>query len=401
MSSGEEPARRIFANLDCEADFAAAASARGRARGTLPGRVLRTIAGAGTLLRAFAREGDRLCLPAAIEPAAMATVPGLPKPRLETYRRTDAGREDEILAWGETDEIRQLRRGGSPPRSPQDWSALMQLPLPDRLWRLPAPSPAAAAAVNDRAFCLEVARELDCQLPGARRIATLHELDAHLASGGAGAATHGGWVLKARFSAAGRWRYIHSPGSAIDRRRIDRLLARHGDLLFEPWMERLEDLGVSAALTPAGWRVFGHHRQLLDRRGRFLGIEVVVGPQAPEPWLGAHDRDRLEEVLSGVAEALSRAKYRGPFGIDAWRYRRADGTVALNPLGEINGRMTFGLLTRALVDRLRGPFGWAPDTRIRLVFEEPTGEERGEATVPLLHPTQPADRAIWLEIQPA
>jgi hypothetical protein len=38
----------------------------------------------------------------------------------------------------------------------------------------------------------------------------------------------------------------------------------------------------------------------------------------------------------------------GPFGIDAWRHRLPDGTLALNPLGEINARMTFGLVAWAL-----------------------------------------------------
>jgi hypothetical protein len=49
-------------------------------------------------------------------------------------------------------------------------------------------------------------------------------------------------------------------------------------------------------------------------------------------------------TTEAVAAALGREGYVGPFGIDAWRYRRADGALVLNPLGEINARMTFGLV---------------------------------------------------------
>ena len=48
-----------------------------------------------------------------------------------------------------------------------------------------------------------------------------------------------------------------------------------------------------------------------------------------------------------IAEALRQAGYLGPFGIDAWHWRRPDGTVVFHPLGEINARMTFGLVEHA------------------------------------------------------
>ena len=53
-----------------------------------------------------------------------------------------------------------------------------------------------------------------------------------------------------------------------------------------------------------------------------------------------------------MASALRSAGYVGPFGIDAWRYRRDDGAIVLNPLGEINARMTFGLVEWARAERL-------------------------------------------------
>jgi 1,4-dihydroxy-2-naphthoate octaprenyltransferase len=37
--------------------------------------------------------------------------------------------------------------------------------------------------------------------------------------------------------------------------------------------------------------------------------------------------------------------------VDAWTYRKADGTVVFHPLGEINARMTFGLVAWAGASR--------------------------------------------------
>ena len=157
------------------------------------------------------------------------------------------------------------------------------------------------------------------------------------------------WIVKAPLSASGRNRYIERAGPALKdpkaRRTVERLFERHGPLLFEPWMERTEDFGVSALLGPSDLKVVGIHGQRIDRKGQFLGIDL-------HPALSTPDRDRLLEAVETVAAALRSAGYVGPFGIDAWRYRRDDGEIVLNPLGEINARMTFGLVAWARAGRL-------------------------------------------------
>jgi hypothetical protein len=124
---------------------------------------------------------------------------------------------------------------------------------------------------------------------------------------------------------------------------VERLFDLHGPLLFEPWMDRIADFGCSALLTPSELRVVGFHRQVVDRRGQFAAIELPG--EVP-------DRERMEEVLEGVARALRRAGYVGPFGIDAWQYRTPEGRLAFHPLGEVNARMTFGLVAWTMAERL-------------------------------------------------
>lgn len=286
----------ILANLLAEEELAGL-------RRTPSRETLKKAAEMGRLLRAFAREGDRLWLPGDPEPEPA----------------------DEVLAWCETPRAAALRKK---PRA----EGALDGPLSEVLWRLPVADPAVVARVNHRAFHLQIAEELGCALPGAQMVASIADLDRLVACSGA-------WVVKAPLSAAGRSRLIDSQGGPLrdskSRRTVERLFEIHGPLLFEPWMDRVADFGGAALLTPTDLRVVGFHRQVVDRKGQFAGIEIDA--EIPE-------RKRMEEVLEGVAGALRTAGYVGPFGIDAWQYRLSDGGIAVHPLGEINARMTFGLV---------------------------------------------------------
>ena len=310
--------RRILANLLCEDELA------GR-RASPPRAVLETVARMAPLLRAFAREGDLLWSPA-------------PGPDLESGPLRDLPPAGEVLAWCETPSALEHRGG---PRRPAaiDWDA----PLHDLVWQLPTPSPAVAAAVHHRAFHLQVAGSIGCALPGARMVESLPELDRILRE------APKAWVLKAPLSASGRSRYIERNGPALAdpkaRRTVERLFENHGPFLFEPWMERTEDFGVSGLLGPDDLKIVGIHGQRIDRKGQFAGIDL-------HPDLSKQDRDRLLGTVEAAAAALREAGYVGPFGIDAWRYRREDGALVLNPLGEINARMTFGLVAWTRAGRL-------------------------------------------------
>jgi hypothetical protein len=243
------------------------------------------------------------------------------------------------------------------------------------------------AAVHHRTFCLEVAHSLNRALPGARMVSSPADLEREA----------GNWVLKAPLSAAGRSRHLHRAGESLDepavRRRIERLFERHGPLLFEPWMDRTDDFGCVAVLTPEGFRLAGFHRLLVDSRGQFAGIELTATFRGFEGLTG-EEQAAMEKALDATTRALRQAGYSGPFGIDAWRYRRPSGEPAFHPLGEINARMTFGLVARALVDRLRQPLGLAPGDRLRLVL---CRQPPGEPSLPLLLPSgEDARGAAWL-----
>jgi hypothetical protein len=323
--------RRILANLLAEDELAGLPSSP-------PKAVLETVARMAPLLRVFARDGDRLWSPAAIDPESVPEIPGLPLPIFESGPLRGLPPATDVLAWCETSEA-TAHRGGARGESEVSWDA----PLSEILWQLPTPSPAVVAAVHHRAFFLDVAETLGCALPGAQMLRSIVDLDHVLRTAPTA------WIVKAPFSASGRSRYIERNGPALSdpksRRTVERLFERHGSLLFEPWMDRTEDFGVSALLGMSGLRIVGIHRQQVDRKGQFMGIDL-------RPDLSDADRHQLLKTTEAVAAALRSSGYVGPFGIDAWRYQRADGAIVLNPLGEINARMTFGLVEWAMAERL-------------------------------------------------
>src|SRR3954451_7954082 len=92
------PVRRILGNLLWEDDLA-------RRRTSPPRTVLETVSGLATLLRAFAREGDRLWTPAPIDPDRVLEAQGLPRPILESGPLRDLPPADETLAWGGPSEV--------------------------------------------------------------------------------------------------------------------------------------------------------------------------------------------------------------------------------------------------------------------------------------------------------
>jgi len=286
---------QLHANLDCEAGWAGVA---------LPEPVRRRISLYATLFAACAPGGeagepDELWAPAAVDPARLVAQPGFIPPRV---------------------------RPGAPP------GAI------DLAWADPA-----ARAANDRSRTLAIGQALGVALPGARVVASLAELDDHVA-GFAGRA----WVCKARWTAAGRDR-AHGRGADVTgqlRVRLGRMLERFGPLVFEPWLDRVADLGVCGQIAGDGAvTVEPPHGLVSDARGGFLGIELApaIDPAIAEP---------LQATARAAAAAVAaQTGYRGPFAVDAFVYRDS-GARHLHPLCELNARYTFGWIARALARRL-------------------------------------------------
>jgi hypothetical protein len=198
-------------------------------------------------------------------------------------------------------------------------------------------------------------------------------------------------VLKAPFSASGRLR-VRRRGRALDADiaiRIERLLTRFGALCFEPWMDRLLDIGALGMIDdPDTWRILPPHRLETDHAGVFRGIALDPDPS----WLAPTDRQAVTRAATAAASALAQAGYRGPFGIDGFVYQRG-GERALQPMCEINARLSFGFVAHALAQRLER------DALRLCVGTAIPAPDQTTAIVPLLRPGARTgdDIAAWAE----
>ncbi|MBP6847263.1 MAG: hypothetical protein KA201_26115 [Kofleriaceae bacterium] len=350
--------RLIVGNLDCEVAWAGGPA--------LPAAVTARLALLATTLRVFAdHDDDRLWLPAPVAPTAVP-IDGAPRPRLEhgPLRRAAAR---HLTAWGalaarDADHDHDHAPPPAPPAADAGWRELVRA-LP------PAPA-AIARAASDRRLALALAAELGVGLPGARAVASVDELRAHLAAGGAAASPTGAWVAKAPLTAAGRDR-VRRTGPDVDAAtatRLGRLLAVHGALVVEPWMARTLDVGQAGVVLAADRALLlPPHRGVCDGAGVVRALLVDDAAALPP----AHAR-ALAAATAAVAARLGALGYRGPFVVDAFAH--ADG---FHPLGEINPRLTFGLVARAWAEHVGQPLllglGGPPPPGARPLVHAPDG----------------------------
>ncbi len=161
-------------------------------------------------------------------------------------------------------------------------------------------------------------------------------------------------VIKAIYGSSGRGQIHCREGQlrAEQRGRLENILRRQGQVVVEPWLDKVADLslhfdvGAEGAATVAGWTRF-----LTAGRGQYRGSLVgslTAGlDEKVKRFLYGDGRDarRLpklgEQLAKWLAEPLCAAGYQGPVGVDAIVYRDRD-RLRLKPIVEVNPRTTMG-----------------------------------------------------------
>jgi len=270
-------------------------------------------------LIALAEEEDSLWCPAPFDESYLngLTTAGMSRPRLVTAR--DSLPPDlSLVPWGWSDVALQLaiRTGTSAEHPPLE--------------------------VVKQANCRRVAHELEirwkCGLDGAAEICNLDELATVI---GQSANFSLGWVLKARFGMSGRERHLGS-GVDVDTPTINwakKRLARDRAVLFEPWVQRIDEAGLQFEIPRDGDpQLLGITPQLCDATGHYRGSRLTISNAESTVWQPAVDVGRR------LAAHLQQTGYFGPLGIDAMRYRDQQGEIRIRPLQDINARSTMGRL---------------------------------------------------------
>jgi len=210
-------------------------------------------------------------------------------------------------------------------------------PTPSALRRLskagvplpPAPGSEVLRRVCHRRFYLG----LGGGAPGATYFEDPVRLEQALAARGGAA-----WLFKRPYGFAGRGqRRIGEQPSADDRRWLADGL-RLGGLLAEPWLPIERELCLHGVLAANGALRLGRPcEQRTDSFRAWTASSLLGASELRAEW-----QLSLLDTATRAAEALQRAGYFGPFGIDAYLWRTPRGKLELNPLGELNARYTMG-----------------------------------------------------------
>ncbi|MCA8982097.1 MAG: hypothetical protein H6831_16035 [Planctomycetes bacterium] len=198
---------------------------------------------------------------------------------------------------------------------------------------LAAPSVEVLQSVNARPFAAEVRAPLIEGAFAKQVAATEHELLALVAR-----PAPLGWLVRRTFGAAGRGRRrLFAGAPAADELAWIRASLRAGPLVVEPFVDVTVEYTRSGFVTAGGTVSISEPcHQAVAASGAWLRTE-----RAERDAVTRADDAALEQAAVATGEALARAGYFGPFGIDAFRYRAEPGAPErLNPLSEINARLT-------------------------------------------------------------
>ena len=154
--------------------------------------------------------------------------------------------------------------------------------------------------------------------------------------------------------------------------------------------------GLRALVLEERTILLGSHGLETDSQGRFRAL--VFAPRPPAPGLaGPAEGEKLEAAVSAAADAARKAGYLGPLEVDCWSWRDGSGGNHFHPLGEINARVSFGLIGRAIIEKLSESTGWLKREPARLVIGPPQLRTDSAETIELLSVAEPDRCGAWLE----
>lgn len=163
-------------------------------------------------------------------------------------------------------------------------------------------------------------------------------------------------ILKSPYSGNGRGNlYAHGEFSPTLRRQCAGVLRRQGALLAEPLHKVVQDFAMEFVTTPQEVRFCGYslfHTQHYGYAGNELRSDADI-ERILSQWVDLSTLASIREALKDFIQETIQPHYHGCVGVDMFVYE-ADG-YKLNPMVEINLRMTMGMAAHLLYERFVHP----------------------------------------------
>lgn len=171
-------------------------------------------------------------------------------------------------------------------------------------------------------------------------------------------------VLKAPWSGSGRglfWCKDNLTPSILGW--CKRILEKQGNIMAEDALDKVQDFAMEFACCEGKSRFRGYSLFYTENQGVYRGNRLMTN-QAIEDELGSyvpteHLHQIQEQLIKFIDQEIA-PYYSGPMGIDMIIYKDENGKMQINPMIEINIRMTMGMVARQLYDNhiQEGVKGW-------------------------------------------
>lgn len=192
--------------------------------------------------------------------------------------------------------------------------------------------------VNSKLWSHALEQELGLAMRGACAATNFEELQEAVAR--ACPRAEDKWVIKSPFGFAARERVL-GRGARLEGAQATwarRQFAKGITLIFQPWLERVREYGVTLEINPDGEINFNGISDL-QTNGAGTGTGYLLGRRIDSPERAAE----LRQLAQMIGTRLFQEGYTGPAGVDALEH-----TNGLHPLLEINARYTMGFVALAI-----------------------------------------------------